>query len=155
MSEEEKLREAALVSAEIMLKHGLGKWTLKLSDKRTTLADCSSSKQTIRFSRHFLKVASKDEFIGVIYHEVAHALLPSWVHHGPQFVKKCIEISPTPDFATRNHPVDIHRFKTLCPECGTEGGCNRKRRAICLPCSRQGKRISVSYALNNLAILAW
>jgi predicted SprT family Zn-dependent metalloprotease len=155
MTEEEKLREAVLVGAKILIEQGLNDWKIKLSNKRTTLADCNRTRKTIRFSKHFVKVASKDEFIGVAYHEVAHALLPTWTHHGPEFVKKCIEISPTPDYATRNHPVPIQKFNTVCPECGTKGGSNRKRNGICRPCSVKGLRIPVKYSLNNLAVTAW
>ena len=156
MTEDEKLREAILVGAKILIENGLKDWKIKLSNRRTALADCNNTRKTIRFSKHFVRVAERDEFIGVAYHEVAHALLPSWVHHGPEFVKKCIEISPNADYVTRNHPVPIHKFETNCPECGAEGHCNRQyKMGICRRCAGGGKRIPVIYSQNILKVTVW
>ena len=153
--EEQKMRTAILTGAQIMIDNGLGDWKLKFSNRRTALADCSIRRKTIRFSKHFVMVADKDQFVGVAFHEVTHALLPKEVHHGAEFVRKCIEISPNADYARRSVELPICKYKLTCPECKIEGGCNRPTTGICRRCNKAGKRTELLLVKNILKIVEW
>ena len=155
MLEEKKLHQAILRGAQLMIDNGLGDWTLKLQNKRSALADCDRTRKTIRYSKHFIRVATPDQFDGVTFHEITHALLPKGTHHGPEFVKKCIEISPNADYAKRSVNVNLWKFDITCPECGTKGGSNKKKLSLCRVCHENGKTSHFVYKEALPIVTVW
>lgn len=154
--EEKKLRQALVRGAELMMENGLGDWKVSLQNKRTALADCNKRAKTIRYSKHFLRVAEKEQFEGVTLHEIAHALVPAHVGHGAEFVEKCIEISPNADYAKRSVKIFVFKYTMTCPECGVTGGVNRKRTGTCARCLRdRNKEVDFVLTENKPTIKLW
>lgn len=155
MSEEEKIRQAILRGAQHMVDQGLGDWTLKLSNRRAALADCNNRRKTIRYSKHFLVIADENQFDGVTFHEIAHALLPAGVGHGPSFVKKCKEISPVEGYAKRGVELGIGKYKMTCPNCGVTGTSNKTRISFCKSCHENGVVSRFVFEKNKLRVTVW
>lgn len=155
---EKKFRQAILEGAKLMQEHGLGHWRIDLQNKRTSLADCNVAKKVIRYSKHFLKIADKDQFIGVTLHEIAHALLPVGAGHGPEFIALCESISPNSDYARAAvENVPVNKYTITCPRCGISGRLNRKKkRTICAKCLRKyNEEVSFVVEENVLEVKLW
>lgn len=156
-AEEKKMRQAVLRGAQLMIDNGLGDWTVKLSNTRKSLADTNSHRKTIRYSKHFLRVTDKATFDGVTMHEIAHALVGAGHGHDNVFKAKVREIDPVNCFDDMVVPneVKISVYRLECPECGTEGGCNRKRTGICANCYKEGKKVDMVLKKNPLKLVSW
>lgn len=159
MLEEQKYRQAVLLGARLMVKHGLGDWKVGIHAKRAVLADCSNRLKTIRYSKHFLHITEQDQFERVTLHEIAHALVGPGHGHDNVFKRKCREITPGKAYDGKSAPESVHiyKYKIVCPECGIEGGTNRKRMfpPVCLACSKKGKKIEFIWFENNLNLKIW
>lgn len=155
MTEDEKLIKAITTGAKIMVDNGLGDWTVKLHGKRKVLADCSINRKTIRYSKHFIKVATEEEFVGVTYHEVTHALLPKNVHHGKEFVELCNKLSPNSKYAKRSVSIPLYKYRLVCPECSAVCYSNVNKNWICGKCSRQGKKIKLDIKEHIQKVTVW
>lgn len=148
--EVEKLNTAVLKSANILVANGLGDWKIKLNNKRSTLAETHYRNNTIMYSRHFLLVADKDQFLGVTLHEVTHALLGKGHGHDREFKKLCTEISPNPDYAQRSVDVPIRKFLLECPKCGYKGSTNVAKDRYCGVCWKDRKETVIFDRKENL-----
>lgn len=156
-TEEKKLRQAVLKGAQLMVDNGLGDWKINLHSSRRALATCYAFTKTIKFSKHFVMVSKEDQFEGVTLHEVAHALVGPRHGHGKVFKEKCIEISPTPDYAKAqlNGAIDILKYELSCPECGATSRANRNRHWICSKCKDNGKQVRFLIKERKLAVNLW
>lgn len=158
-NEELKFRQAILRGAELMKEHGLSDWKIKIHSKRRVLGDCSDVFKTIRFSRHFLKVADKETFDAVALHEIAHALVGNKHGHNEVFKAKCREISLDKVYDKPSSPdklkTYVHHLK--CPTCGIEGGKNRLgyKPPRCAPCARKGIVSEFEVTKNIVPVNVW
>lgn len=152
---EEKLKAAVLRGAQLLIDNGLEDWKIKLNNKRTSLAETMHSTKTIFYSKPFLTVATQDQFDGVTLHEAAHALLGPGHGHNDTFIRKCIEISPTPDYAKRATDVPIRKFILTCPSCGYSGSHNMGGKRYCGLCFKKGEKVIFEVKENVLKVEVW
>lgn len=154
---EKKYQDAILRGAELMIENGLGDWKIKLQKKRTVLADCNYATRTIRYSEHFITVATKEQFEGVTLHEIAHALVGRGHGHDAAWKKQCVAISPDAVYAKSKADVPIPKYKLTCPSCKYEGGANRiTRKRYCGRCfNRKREMVEFNVAPNILQVFAW
>lgn len=83
--------EVARMARDLMIKHGLGHWTLQWSFAKTVFGECNYRTMTISLSEPLVAVNTFEEARNTVLHEIAHALTPG-AHHGPRFMAKCREI---------------------------------------------------------------
>lgn len=157
MNKEKKFEQALLVGAELMVEHGLGDWKIGAHNKRRVLADCVSRKKTIRYSRHFLTITSKEDFIGVTLHEIAHALVGAGHGHNSVFKKKVREISPNDNYSGANvsKPILTHKYDLVCPECGVTTRSNVNKKYFCSKCTTAEKKVPFTMTENTLQVVVW
>lgn len=154
---ETKYKAALVRGAEHMIAHGLLDWRVKLHNKRKVLADCNNRTRTIRYSKHFLKIATPDQLDGVTLHEIAHALVGPGHGHDAVFKRKVREISPTTKYVGANveEPIMTHRYNLECPECGSTSRTNVNKRYICGDCNKKGNRVPFIVKENILQVVGW
>lgn len=156
--EDKKFSQALVRGAELMMQNGLSDWKVKLHNKRRVLADCSHTTKTIRYSKNFLTIATKEQLEGVTLHEIAHALVGTHHGHDIVFKRKVIEIGGNQNYASASvtDPVSTHKYNLTCPECGAVSKSNRNRAYICGKCSREkGERVHLVATENVLVIVPW
>lgn len=156
-AEEKKMRQAVLKGAQLLVDNGLGDWKINLHSSRRALGTCYQWTKTIKFSRHFVLVSTEEQFEGVALHEIAHALVGSKHGHDKVFKQKCIEISPTTDYASSKAKtgIDIMKYDLLCPECGAKSKSNRNRHWICSKCKINGKEVRFLISERKIVANLW
>lgn len=154
---DQKYSQALIRGAELMMKHGLKDWTVKLHSKRRVLADCGYRSRTIRYSKHFLMIATPEQLEGVTLHEIAHALVGPGHGHDLVFKQKVIEIGGDPNYSHKS--VDgikmPYKYNLECPECGSTSHSNFNKKYICGHCDREGKLVPLTITLNVLEVTPW
>ncbi len=150
MTYEEKLQAAVVRGSQLMIQHGLSDWRVQLQSKRTVLADTARFQKRIRYSKHFIKIATQEQFDGVTLHEIAHALVGAGHGHDAVFKKKVIEIGGDNMYAQRSVNIQIYKYQLSCPSCEATGGCNRVRSGLCRKCS-----VPLVISENIANIIAW
>lgn len=150
-----KIDKTILRGAHLLVKNGLGDWTIGVNNKRAVLAETWHKEKKIAYSTHFLIIADKEQFDGITLHEATHALLGRGKGHGREFVRKCTEISPNATYARRSADVPIRKYILTCPECGYSGSNNQKKDACCAVCWKEGKTIKFNIRENILKVTVW
>lgn len=140
MTIDDKLALAVLTGKELLKKHKLEGWRITLSTKRKHLADTYFNLKKIEYSIAFVTVATRQQFEGVMLHEIAHARLGPGYGHGKEFVKMCKQINAPPMYAGHKLKVHVHRYNLTCPECGfvlhiiSKHILNKLKNRVCTNC---------------------
>ena len=154
--ENKKLEQAMLVIAQLMADNGLSKWTVKLNNKRASLAETWHSQKTITFSKYFILAADKSQVVGVTLHEVTHAILGAGHGHDKLFVEKCTEISPNADYAKYATSMPLRKYILTCPRCGQSGSNNKNEVRYCGKCfAKDESMVKFDIKENNLKVVLW
>jgi ribosomal protein S27AE len=152
---EKKLKLAILKGAELLKEQGLGDWKIKLNRKRAVVAQTDHPSKTIFFSKYFVMVADKEQFVGVTLHEATHALLGRGKGPGREFVELCTKISPNDKYAKRGVSLSIRKYLLTCPECGQMGSMSTMADRYCGQCSMEGGIVKFDVSLNQLKVRMW
>lgn len=153
--EEEKIIKSALLAAEILIEHNLNDWKIRLGNMYVSIAGTNYPKKEIVYSKRFVKVATRDQFIGVTHHEVAHALLGRGFGHGKEFIDLCKKISPDPLYATESVSIPIGKYILRCSNCNIESGANTRADRYCRPCFDNGKLSKLETSRNEIEVTVW
>lgn len=78
---------AQKLANEAMAKHGLIEkgWIFQFDRATSRLGATHFSNRRITVSKHFTNAATEEQFMQTMLHEIAHALLPAYVKHGPEW----------------------------------------------------------------------
>ena len=131
----ERPLQAALDTAEeLMRRHGLEGWTVKLDHARRRAGQCDYTRRVISLSRHYVRHADAAHINDTILHEIAHALVGP--HHGHDAVwrRKAREIGCS---ATRCHTLTFATAPWVmrCPNgCFEVARHRRKAGLVCATC---------------------
>ena len=150
-----KLAEAVGRAEALLHKHGLDDWSIQVYGKRSVLAEAWHTQKTIKVSRFFIYVANREQFDGVILHEITHALLGPGFGHGKEFIDTCTRISPDNKYATESGSFKIHRYKFTCPRCEFVGTSNANRDMACARCSTVSGLVRFNKEVNTLEVRSW
>jgi hypothetical protein len=119
------LRTTQNLALSLMAEHGLTNWGFRFDTSRRRFGRCVyGSRQRITLSKHMVLVNDEPAVRNVILHEIAHALLPYEVKHGPEWVAKARSIGcdgiECYDGIGAAHTVvrPIARVIGTCPNCG-------------------------------------
>jgi hypothetical protein len=152
----DKLQQATFLAAGMMSEHGLGDWHLRRKPVTSYAAQTTHRDTTITISTRFVTIATKAEFIGVMYHEIAHALVGVQNGHNEMFKAKYYELTGKHDYSGYASVFNIKKYLTECPECGTIGTRNSMEPRFCRSCSTQKKeKILVKIYENPLELAKW
>lgn len=77
-------------------------WYFEFDRATSRLGLTNFQKKRITISKHFTGAATSEEFEQVLIHEMAHALLPSIVGHGPLWKVKAASLGYTGGRTSRN-----------------------------------------------------
>lgn len=131
------LTEAKNTILELTEKHKFANYTVSFIDKghkRTVVASCNNFRRTFEFIKHYATHLTNEDFVGVILHEIAHALTPGHGHDG-YFKSVCRRIGGVPDartdfsYAEESAPVFLQKkinYIYKCPTCGYEMKTTKK-----------------------------
>ena len=144
----DKLKEVRQLAEELIARY-CPTFKFDFDNSKRRLGLCSFRKQKITVST-FYSLNLEEKFIkDVILHEIAHAMLPSYIGHDWRWKKQAREIGCT---ATRTFAPSIRppsKYKTTCPNCGKEGFSYRKFTSACRNCCERysGGRYDEKYKL--------
>ena len=142
------IHDAEKLAKELMSQHGLNEWSFQFDHAKKRFGYCSYREKTISLSKHLTELNDEFHVKDTILHEIAHALVAGEktslrVHHGKEFMRKCVEIGATPQ---RCYPKEVikpkdYKWKAVCKNCGKEHFkyIKHKRRKWSCTCSdREG-----------------
>lgn len=147
-----KIDQAQELGQKILDEHNVSH-KLKFNNTRNTVGTTNHDTKVITLSRFFVKLATVEDFKGVLLHEITHALLGPGHGHGPEFMAKCREIG---GFDVISKSYHIHTYRGSCSECGQTGTTNvRKRNVLCGLCSANDKFNIIELTKNEIKETVW
>ncbi len=153
---ENKLRVAILRGAQLMTKHGLGHWKMKLVNRKRNIAQTDYMENSIIFNQRFIRVSTEEQFVGIALHEIAHALVGIGHGHDGVFKQMCSKISPNNDYVNSRTTVLIGDYTLTCPSCGSQGSVNKDNDRYCSACwSASRDWVKMDRKKNKLEIRTW
>lgn len=129
-----KERQAVTEAARLLVKNGLGDWRINLKSVTSYNAQVRYRQKILIINTKMITVASKDEFTGIMYHEIAHALVGPGHGHGRKFKDKVYELTGSYKYAGYSSRVGAGNFLSLCTGCGFKGEVSSPRARWCNRC---------------------
>lgn len=117
-------------------KFGLHDWTIGIDRALERRGRVTYDIKHITLSRFLIPIATKEEIIEAILHEVAHALVGPGFGHGEVWKAKYLEIGGNGK-TTFTGDSPSHKWKAVCPSCQKEFFRHRrqfKKRESCTAC---------------------
>lgn len=112
------LAVAEAMAHALMVRHGIGDWSLRWTDARRVFGACSYRTRSIKLSRELVRLNGLDEVENVILHEIAHALAGWQAAHGPHWVRVARELGCD---GTRCYGTEVERpqgaWQLRCLKC--------------------------------------
>ncbi len=139
--------DAIHIALELMNRHGLVGWRVKLDHARRRAGQCDYNSRVISLSRLYIRKADKDHIRDTILHEIAHAIVGPRHGHDVVWRQKAREIGCT---ATRCHTLDFSRarWQMICPNgCFSIERHRRKTGLVCMKCKTE-----VRFVVNPIAV---
>jgi hypothetical protein len=116
--------EFLMFARQCMDDHGLHNLDLALDKGLKRLGGCHYKRidgkmqpVKITFSRAYIEKGNQEQILNTVLHEIAHALVPYSVNHGPVWVDKCKEIGYTNPRVCQDAGMR-KTFKAVCYKCG-------------------------------------
>lgn len=128
------LANALDLATDLMDRHGLVGWRIKLDHARRRAGQCDYNSRTISLSRHYVRHAEPGHIRDTILHEIAHALVGPRHGHDAVWRQKAREIGCT---ANRCHTLEFatSRWIMFCPNgCFEVARHRRKTGLVCATC---------------------
>lgn len=117
-----QLTRATELTHEMMQQHGLTQlgWTFKFNRAIKCFGVCYLHRRQIQLSRPLVELNTEERVRDVILHEIAHALVPAGVHHGPVWKRMAIKIGAIPKtcYDTSKTVEVAGKWQAVCPNCG-------------------------------------
>ena len=131
-----EINKSITIAKEIMNKHGLLNWTLRLGTAKRQNGSCFTHKKRITLSKNYISLNTEELVIDTILHEIAHALVGSNHGHDNVWKQKCIEIGARPVRTKDNIVSVVGKYDYKCKKCEIIVHAHRqKRREIaCADC---------------------
>jgi hypothetical protein len=150
------LNAAKRMADQLVALHGLDKlgWTFSFDNSRRRFGLCSYGPKTISQSRHLAALNDEARCRNNVLHEIAHALLPPGVHHGPAWVRKAREIGcdGIRCFSSSEVAMPTMAFTGRCPGCTATISKSRipRRGQACRSCCKRhnGGRFDLRFVFN-------
>lgn len=156
MDFETKKSQALELATQLMTDNNIGHWTLKVRAGTSYLAQTTFNKTIITLGKNFIIKSTKEEFVGTVYHEIAHALVGPGPGHGRVFKNKCYEISGDMKCGNTGHNVLAGKFLIECPNCGCKSSSNRSDIGKCKTCWQSRGIVSiVKRTVNPMELTLW
>jgi len=113
--------------------------------KRTIVASCNNCDKRFEFVKHYATHLTDEDFVGIILHEIAHALAPGH-GHDTHFKRVCRRIGGSPnariDLSYIENSAPAFLLKKVnyiyrCPNCNKEKKTTKKlkRTHSCVTCN--------------------
>lgn len=118
--------EAQRVCRQLMDKHGLQEWTLKITRNKRTVGTCYTRRRVIAISIY----QPDGDYRETCLHEIAHALTPTDRGHGNLWRLKCLEIGAKPMRSARIRYGEGIGWRSYCTECNAETGQSAGKRRV-------------------------
>ena len=129
LSDSRKLEEIERLTKKMMREHlptaEYGCWYFRWSRAKRVFGQTDYDTQEISLSKQWALVRPIEETVITILHEIAHARLPFWVAHGPEWVAEAQALGIPGDRCSRtDHEIPAKWIAT----CGTCGRKSRRHR---------------------------
>lgn len=125
---DEKQLAAIKIVATILVDNGFGDWHIKLKEVKSYHAQVRFDQKLLTWNLQSIRVATKEEFIGITYHELAHILVGRGNGHNQKFKNKYHELTGNWDYSKHSARLATKAFITECPKCGAIGSRDRNDR---------------------------
>lgn len=119
---------------DLMSYHGLSSWTFSFGKSLRTYGYCWSYSKRIELSKALVELNSEEQALDAMLHEIAHALAPEGVHHGPEWVNIAKSIGCSGQRCCDDNVKLPYKFIGTCPSCSYELKAMRRTRAACRRC---------------------
>jgi predicted SprT family Zn-dependent metalloprotease len=131
------LRQAEELAKHLMRLHRLPReWSFAFDRSKVRFGKCDYRRKQISLSRHLVELNEEDEVRDTILHEIAHALAPRGVGHGPAWRALALAIGCN---AQRCYGDDVVRpapkYRGTCPACSRVIYRHRRTLIACGKCS--------------------
>jgi len=132
------LQKVYKLGDELLAEHGLVGWDFQLDAAKSRFGICRHGPQIISISRVLAKLNNEDAVRDTILHEIAHALLPRGVRHGPLWRIKAQSIGCNAQAGYDDSVVvPAPNHTGTCPNCHRTIKKFRRRKIACGVCCRQ------------------
>jgi len=136
------LNNARNMALILMAQHGLDTpsgWVFQWDNARRRFGSCHWDKKIITLSQRLTLLNPVEHVRATVLHEIAHALAPRNVGHGPAWRRIALALG---DDGARCYGAEVltpaRRFRGLCPNCAkTVERHSRKRSLACGACCRK------------------
>lgn len=153
---ETKERQALVLAAQLLVDNGLGDWHLGIKEVTSYHAQTTHRARLITLNSRAIRKATKEQFTGILYHEIAHALVGPGNGHGRPFKSKVWELTGSLEYAGYATRINIRKFLTTCENCGINSSTNKKGIRYCRPCfMNYRKTVVLQTIVNPLEIVVW
>lgn len=88
-------RDALTMARDLMDRHGLGEWTVRLDGARRRAGSCVFARRQITLSRYLVPLYTETHVREVILHEIAHALVGPAHGHDAHWRATALRIGST------------------------------------------------------------
>lgn len=152
-----KTVQALKIVSQLLVDHGLGDWHLDFKDVTSYHAQTYYNRKMITYSSRALMVMTKEQFLGITYHEIAHALVGTGHGHDRVFKNKYYTLAGDMDYAKSGLNLNTRHFLLTCPSCGSKGSKNNPDRwYYCKPCwvNKRDKQVML-ITKNKLELVEW
>jgi hypothetical protein len=151
---EAKMRAAVQMAAQMLADNGLDDWQITIKDVTSYLARIYYKPKLIIYSLNFITIATKEQFGGITYHEISHAIAGKY--HDQAFKDKYYELSGNRDFSGSHSNLQIKRFIAHCRNCDTRNSINDYSPRWCRYCFKNsGRIIKLNIVPNPLQVVVW
>lgn len=133
------LEQAQNIAIGLMEQHGLIRkgWTFDWDKAKCVAGTCDMARRKITLSREITRANPQTHLINTVLHEIAHALAPFDVVHGPEWKRIARSIGCTGD---RCYSKETRKSKApwiaRCPVCGHEREAFRRHFCSCGKCDK-------------------
>lgn len=104
---EEKRLEIYRLVAPLLVENGLGDWHIVVKDVHSYYAKTVHHKKQMIYALKSIIIMTEEQMLGMIYHEIAHALVGPGHAHDPVFRQKYFELTGNYNYASRGIRIDL------------------------------------------------
>ncbi len=133
------LQLARQLAVELIDAHGLApRWKFAFDRAIRRFGNCDYTRRRITLSAPLTLLNDEEKVKDTILHEIAHALAPKGVGHGPAWKAIAESIGCTPLRCYGNEVrMPGQKFVGVCPTCSTTISRSRRKRLSCGKCDRK------------------
>jgi hypothetical protein len=153
---ESKSLQAYKLAAHMLVDNGMDDWRINMKDVTSFHAQTIHKPKVITWSTRALTLVTKEQFTGIMYHEIAHAIVGASHGHNRNFKARYYKLTGNMDYAGYAVRLNCKNWLTHCEYCDNVGSVNNTRGRLCRPCwTKKRERSVLTYTKNPMILVEW